>query len=66
MTTRTIHLKLSKQPSVLGSYPRVLLTRRPDILSLQEPPEFEVRLDKVLIDPLAVAKLRLSLRVRRV
>ena len=56
MTKRTIHLKLSKQPSVLGSYPRVLLTRRPDILSLQEPPEFEMRLDKVLIDPLAVAK----------
>ena len=41
---------------MLGSYPRVLLTRRPDILSLQEPPEFEVRLDNVLIDPQAVAK----------
>ncbi len=56
MATRTVHLKLSKQPSVLGSYPRVLLTRRPDILTLQEPSEFEVRLDNVLIDPQAVAK----------
>ncbi len=56
MTTPAIHLKLSRQPSVLASYPRVLLTRRPDLLSLQEPPEFEVRLDQVLIDPQAVAK----------
>ena len=56
MATRTVHLKLSKQPSVLGSYPRALLTRRPDILTLQEPSEFEVRLDNVLIDPQAVAK----------
>jgi acyl dehydratase len=56
VTTRTVHLRLSKQPSVLGSYPRVLLTRRPDILSLQEPAEFEVRLDNVLIDPPTVAQ----------
>ena len=56
MTTRTVHLKLSRQPSVLGSYPHVLLTRRPDILSLQDPPAFEVRLDNVLIDPQAVAR----------
>ncbi len=56
MTTPPVHLTLSKQPSVLGSYPSVLLTRRPDILTLQQPPEFDVRLDKVLIDPQAVAK----------
>lgn len=56
MTTRTIHLKLSKRPSVLATYPRVLLTRRPDILSLRDPPELEVRLDQVLIDPQAVAR----------
>lgn len=56
MASRTVHLKLAKLPSGLASYPRVLLTRRPDILSLQEPTEFEVRLDKVLIDPQAVAK----------
>jgi acyl dehydratase len=55
VTTRTVHLKLSRQPSVLGSYPRVLLTRRPDILTLRELPEFEVRLDNVLIDSAAVA-----------
>jgi acyl dehydratase len=56
VASRTVHLKLAKLPSGLASYPRVLLTRRPDILSLQEPTEFEVRLDKVLIDPQAVAK----------
>lgn len=56
MTTGTVHLRLSRQPSVLGSYPSVLLTRRPDILSLQDPPEFEVRLDNVLFDPQAVAR----------
>jgi acyl dehydratase len=56
VTTRTIHLKLSQRPSVLATYPRVLLTRRPDILSLREPPEIEVRLDQVLIDPQAVAR----------
>ena len=56
MTTRTIHLKLSKLPSGLASYPRVLLTRRPDILALDEPTEFDVRLDKLLIEPRAVAR----------
>ncbi len=56
MANRTVHLKLSQLPSVLASYPRVLLTRRPDILTLQEPSEFEVRLDNVLIDPQVVAK----------
>jgi len=56
VTNRTVHLKLSKLPSGLASYPRVLLTRRPDILALDEPTEFDVRLDKVLIEPQAVAK----------
>ena len=56
MTNRTVHLKLSKLPSGLASYPRVLLTRRPDILALDEPTEFDVRLDKLLIEPRAVAK----------
>ena len=56
MTNRTVHLKLSKLPSGLASYPRVLLTRRPDILALDEPTEFDVRLDKLLIEPRAVAR----------
>jgi len=56
VTNRTVHLKLSKLPSGLASYPRVLLTRRPDILALDEPTEFDVRLDKLLIEPRAVAK----------
>jgi acyl dehydratase len=56
VTNRTVHLKLSKLPSGLASYPRVLLTRRPDILALDEPTEFDVRLDRLLIEPRAVAK----------
>ena len=56
MTNRTVHLKLLKLPSGLASYPRALLTRRPDILALDEPTEFDVRLDKLLIEPRAVAK----------
>ena len=55
MTTRTVHLRLAKSPSTLATYPRVLLTRRPDLLSVQEPTEFEVRLDKVQIDAGSVA-----------
>ena len=51
MTASTVQLRLKKLPSGLASYPRVLLTRRPDILSLVEPSEFEVRLDGVVIEP---------------
>ena len=55
MTPRTVHLRLAKSPSTLATYPRVLLTRRPDLLSVQEPTEFEARLDKVQIDARSVA-----------
>jgi acyl dehydratase len=53
---RTVELRLQQLPSGLASYPRVLLTRRPDLLSLHEPPEFEMRLDGVLIEPKGVAR----------
>jgi acyl dehydratase len=56
VTPHTVQLRLSKLPSGLASYPRVLLTRRPDILSLTEPAEFEVRLDGVVIEPRNVAR----------
>jgi acyl dehydratase len=52
----TVQLRLPKLPSGLASYPRVLLTRRPEILSLTEPAEFEVRLDGVVIEPRHVAR----------
>jgi acyl dehydratase len=54
--SRAIHIRLSKVPSALGSYPRVLLTRRPELATLAEPPEIEVRLDQVTVDPAAVAR----------
>lgn len=56
MPSRTVQLRLTKLPSGLASYPRVLLTRRPDILTLSEPPEFEVRLDGVVIEPRHVTR----------
>ncbi len=56
MANRVIHVKLSHLPSGLASYPRVLLTRRPDILALEEPPTIEVRLDNVQVESQAVAR----------
>ena len=50
MATRTIHLRFPRLPSGLACYPRVVLTRRPDLLSVGEPPSFELRVDKVRID----------------
>jgi hypothetical protein len=50
VTTRKIHLRFSRLPSGLASYPRVVLTRRPDILQVDEPSEFEVRVGRVRLD----------------
>jgi acyl dehydratase len=55
VSTRTIHLRFSSLPSGLASYPRVVLTRRPDILAVTEPTEFQVSVAKVRIDPKQVA-----------
>jgi acyl dehydratase len=55
VASRKLGYRLNRQPSGLGSYPRVLLTRRPDLLGLADPPEIEVRLDRVRIDPGKVA-----------
>jgi acyl dehydratase len=56
VTNRTIHLRYPRLPSGLASYPRVVLTRRPDLLAVDNPPEFEVRVDDVRIDPAKVAE----------
>jgi acyl dehydratase len=56
VATRTIHLRLPRLPSGLASYPRVVLTRRPELLTVVEPPSFEIRVDKVRIDPAQVAR----------
>jgi acyl dehydratase len=56
VTSSNVELRLRKLPSGLASYPRVLLTRRPDILSVKAPATFEVRLDGVVIEPHNVAR----------
>ena len=38
MSTRKIHLRLARLPSGLASYPRVVLTRRPDPLAPHDAP----------------------------
>jgi acyl dehydratase len=55
VASRTIHLRFARPPSGLASYPRVVLTRRPDILQVTDPAQFEVRVDRVRIDADRVA-----------
>jgi acyl dehydratase len=55
VTSRKVGYSLKRLPSVLGSYPRVLLTRRPDLLTLADPAEIEIRLGQVRIDPRRVS-----------
>jgi acyl dehydratase len=55
VTSRKVGYSLKRLPSGLGSYPRVLLSRRPDLLTLVEPPDIEIRLAHVRIDPRRVA-----------
>lgn len=55
MAARRIQLRYPTLPSGLASYPRVVLTRRPDLLQVGEPPEFEVLVDRVRVDPAQVA-----------
>jgi acyl dehydratase len=55
VSNRKVHLRFAKLPSGLASYPRVVLTRRPDLLEVGEPTDFEVRVDRVRIDAAQVA-----------
>ena len=48
-TNARVHLRLARSPSGLASYPRVVLTRRPDVLAVTDPTEFEVVVDRVRI-----------------
>jgi len=52
----TLHLNLSKLPSVWATYPRVLLTRRPALAEVQDPREISVTVRGVRIDAAAVAR----------
>ncbi|HWJ07302.1 MAG TPA: MaoC/PaaZ C-terminal domain-containing protein [Steroidobacteraceae bacterium] len=56
MTSRKIHLRLSRLPSGLASYPRVVLTRRPDVLTVEDPPEIEIRVPRVRFAAASIAR----------
>jgi len=53
---RTPHLDFSRLPSVWATYPRVLLTRRPPISDVKDPPEISVSVRGVTVDAGAVAR----------
>jgi acyl dehydratase len=55
VTTRTVDLRFPTLPSGLASFPRVVLTRRPDLLQVTDPAEFRVAVDKVSFNPAQVA-----------
>jgi acyl dehydratase len=60
VATRKIHLRLARLPSGLASYPRVVLTRRPDVVTVVDPPEIEVRVPRVRFDAAQVAQYSAS------
>ncbi len=45
----SVHLRLRKLPSGLGSYPRVLFTRRPPVTEVGDPPEFHAIVSGVVL-----------------
>lgn len=52
----TLHLNLTRSPSVWATYPRVLLTQRPPMKDVTAPPEIRVTVRDVRIDAAAVAR----------
>lgn len=52
----TLHLNLAKLPSVWATYPRVLLTPRPALSDVRDPPEINVTVRGVRIAAPAVAR----------
>lgn len=53
---KSVHLRLSKLPTGLATYPRVLLTRRPPVTEIGEPPEFKASVSGVALDAAVVAR----------
>lgn len=51
-----LHLELKRLPSVWASYPRVLLTRRPPVTEVRDPPEIRAVVRGVAIEPADVAR----------
>jgi acyl dehydratase len=52
----SVHLRLSKLPSGLAAYPRVLFTPRPPVTDIGEPPEFQASVAAVTLSKASVAK----------
>jgi acyl dehydratase len=52
----SVHLRLSKLPTGLATYPRVLLTKRPLVTDVTDPPEFKASVSGVSLDSTSVAK----------
>jgi acyl dehydratase len=52
----TLHLNLIRSPSVWATYPRVLLTQRPPVAKVTDPPEISVTVRGVRIDAGAAAR----------
>jgi len=52
----TLHLNLTKRPSVWATYPRVLLTKRPPLTGIETPQEISLTVRGVRIDAGAVAR----------
>ncbi len=53
---KSVHLRLSKLPTGLATYPRVLLTRRPPVTEIGEPPEVTASVSGVALDAASVAR----------
>jgi acyl dehydratase len=54
--SRTPHLDFPRLPSVWATYPRVLLTRRPPLGNVKDPPEISVAVRGATVDAGAVAR----------
>ena len=52
----SVHLRLSRLPTGLATYPRVLLTKRPPVTEVAEPPDFKASVSGVKLDADHVAK----------
>jgi acyl dehydratase len=52
----SVHLRLSKLPTGLATYPRVLLTRRPPVTEVGEPPDFKASVSGVPLVAADVAR----------
>ena len=53
---RSVELRLARLPSALACFPRALLNKRPDVTTLEDPPEFDAHVERVRIDPQHVVR----------